>query len=531
MKEPETPALDWCSPSDQVWTAVSKEVFPPKDRRVFAWWWVGLGLVLIGAIMFIYFVAAGSVLTSDIQSSANANKQQILSSSASSLEKNNIAHETTSNGTILELGDSQIEVGSKDQAGEEDETLNDETLAASTSNAPTNLATARTLSQKMVSPSYEDNARGNLLKSESTSNANANTKSVLPAENELPIGRTETSEAINKEKFAGTLLGSVQPIAGNDQKDMSSIEAFSKRASTGLENALVESSGDKIVALSKLGAGILNAENEVELKPFVEKPIELLNSSAYSWRISSGAFEWNHNISDAFTNDLSAFDFNYLDSYGVFIRLDLQRSVSPLFAFAIGVELDRVKIESGHNSLLDYLLDDEVGGLKENDYKLDLATPYGLMPASFKFFRDDALASDANLLVDFNNEHLIYNLRSPITFTLTPFRRMKKWQLGLDAGLGFNYIAQLSNRAQSIVTNHSQIHLQDSSVTLSDQNIKRFHLDVFGAAFVERRFNDRWALRMYYEHNWGQSKLFELGAYHTKIDRRYFGIGLSKTFK
>lgn len=530
LKEPETPALDWCTPSNQVWTGVAEEVFPPKDDRVFAWWWYGIGLILVGAVMFTYFLATSGALTGELIKTVPSKTETTKSALKAEVE------------TVIE------QEASEESISQEEAQVKFESKSVFASDLEKNYAVENAINSidqdesiREITKSVEQGSDRNL----SLLKGNTDQKSLkASAIQQSELMNARINDSANEKtiiEFQKAFTGLIRDDKAS-QSQLTSESTETVAADVSILTAATISNSQSIRSnqfamptmlerLKMLSAEDLSSEASFDLPSFVERSMIETTNNGLSIRLSSGVFEWRHKISSAFTNDLSAFDFNYIDNYGVFIRGDLEKKLSPLFAFAVGAEMDRVKIESGHNSALNYIIANEEDGLNENDYKLDLATPYGLMPAEFKFSRDQALTDDANLLVDFKNEHVIHNVRVPITFTITPFQGLDKWQFGLDAGMGFNYIAQLSNRVQSILTNHDDIHLQESSVTLSEQDFKRFHVDIFGTVFLERRFSDDWSLRTYYEYDWGQTKLFELGSYHTKVDRQYIGIGLSKILK
>ncbi len=300
------------------------------------------------------------------------------------------------------------------------------------------------------------------------------------------------------------------------------------RLSSSVKSELVE-------AISPLGAMLeqqqlqssidLGAESravEVEL-PKADRSVELA--------LAVGPMYWKHRISDQYTSDLSPFDFNYQDNFGYAARLQASKPLTKILSLELGLDYERVNISSGHNSNIEYTIQNEPGADQVNDYEVSLATPYGLMKTEFTFFRNAEVEDETvALLVDFKNEHLIQNLRIPLSLRVHPLGRYGKLRPVLGAGLGTNYLLELRNAPSSINTNHSAVHYQYGSAVMLDQDIKRWHFDLSLDAGFDITLLDGLDLQLNYQFSKGLSPLFELEKYKTSVDRHYLSLGIRRRF-
>jgi len=160
-----------------------------------------------------------------------------------------------------------------------------------------------------------------------------------------------------------------------------------------------------------------------EVKVNLEKsPKPILNL-----KTSVGAVLWQHKISEQYTSDLAPFDFNYSDDMGWAVNLEIQLPVNKYLDVSGGLQYEQIETSSGHNSALTYKVAVEQEETT-NDYNLDLATPYGLSQASFRFDRVENVSDGTiDLLVDFHSQHTIRNLSIPVGVKIFPLGKQKRF--------------------------------------------------------------------------------------------------------
>ncbi|MFT4667577.1 MAG: opacity protein-like surface antigen [Polaribacter sp.] len=245
--------------------------------------------------------------------------------------------------------------------------------------------------------------------------------------------------------------------------------------------------------------------------------------------VSMGATYWQHKISQQYTSDLSAADFNYTDELGYLFDIDVNIPLSKKILFQTGAEYEQINISSGHNSELVYNPALEVDET-DNSYALDLATPYGLAAAEFRFKRTEELGDDpVDLKVDFHSAHTIRNFSLPLSILYAPLAHKGRFSPYVKVGMGINYLSRISNNIQSIDTHHSAIRYDDTGTsTFKAADIKQWHYDYrlgLGASYQLRN-----GLHCFvnYEYAGGINSIFKQDDYNTKINRHHLSAGFSK---
>jgi len=229
---------------------------------------------------------------------------------------------------------------------------------------------------------------------------------------------------------------------------------------------------------------------------------------------------------------LSPFDFNYQDSWGWQTNFSLNFELNNYADAFVGLQFDQVKTTSGHNSELQYnVLEEENPSDPLNGYALSLATPYGLSGATFNFNRGQNLAAnEVDLVVDFNSEHLIRNWSLPIGTAIYPLGKKRKFIPSATIGFGINYLAQITNKIQSIETHHDAIQYDDSGTsTFVSPDLEKWHFDYRLGLNAKYELKRNLHLQLNYDWTRGLNPIFKFENYETKIDRHQISLGLTKS--
>ncbi len=258
------------------------------------------------------------------------------------------------------------------------------------------------------------------------------------------------------------------------------------------------------------------------------EPIQ--SNSKFSVAPVVGGVYWRHRISEHYTSDLSAFEFNYSDEIGWTSGLKLGLSLGKYFEINTGLQYAQIEVASGHNSEIGYNPNLEAGN-KSNSYDLTLATPYGLTEASFVLNRSSDVGSDeVPLKVDFFSGHTVTNLSAPIEIKFSPYGKKRTWQPFVGIGAGFNYISKIQNQINNIDTHHSAITFDRNAQSFSNSEIKKTFYDLRGSAGLGYQFSNKNQLNFNYSYARGLNAVFELQQYRTAIDQHYFTVELKRSF-
>lgn len=242
-----------------------------------------------------------------------------------------------------------------------------------------------------------------------------------------------------------------------------------------------------------------------------------------------GVVFWEHQISNQYISDLSAFEFNYSDDFGWQSSLSIEYVLNKHWSFFGGIQYEQVETFSGHNSPLTYDLNTEQN--QSNDYAQALATPYGLSEASFRFNRNESIGDDeVDLLVDFKSRHLIQNWSLPLGISYSPIGQKNRFKPSINVGFGVNYLSNISNSIHQIKTHHSAIHFENGVSSFAKPNLNKWHYDIrMGLALNYQLIPN---LGIQFQYNWtkGLNPVFQQEKYETKINRHHWSLGIRKTF-
>ena len=461
---------DWNTPDESVWEGIAPRVVPRNDNRQFWMIMVGIGIIAV-LLLSMLFLNKGN------QTSSNAANSFGTFTSESTEPSYNIA---------------RVEDRITNQVQEDFKTNE---IKASNERLTVN-----------VSPKNKHK------EITSITNLKSNTETVLSPKN-VSVGLV--SKEINPIRDAKTTL------------------SISKK----LENViLMDGMNDKIIKEKLISIPSLNMflSTGKENHPIQVSPeFETTQKRKYTFGVGTGTTFWQHRISNDYTTDLSPFDFNYKDAWGWQTRLSFNLELNKYFDAFAGVQFEQVTTTSGHNSNLTYSTQEEEDASNPlNGYALSLATPYGLSGATFNFNRGQTLATDeVNLLVDFDSEHSIRNFSLPIGTVIYPLGKKRRFIPTANLGFGINYLAQISNKIQSIETHHDAIQYDDSgSATFVSPDLEKWHLDYRLGLGLKYELQRNLHLRINYDWTRGINPIFKLENYETRIDRHQISLGLTKSF-
>lgn len=375
------------------------------------------------------------------------------------------------------------------------------------SNSPINQLTPKlnnaTVKNDSPLDTHKVNSRNTYLKS--------NIKTVLNSSFSTDLTLAENNSVSNEK----SILSNTKSLKGVILKD-------------GMKDKIFE---EKLISVPSSNM-FLSADNSVHPIQILPQ-FEIKKKKSFLLGYRAGAVFWKHRISNDYTSDLSPFDFNYQDSWGWQTSFSFNYELNNYFDLFANLAYEQIKTTSGHNSDLTYsILEEENPSNPLNEYALSLATPYGLSGATFNFNRGQNLPSDeVSLLVDFNSEHLIQNFSLPVGLAIYPFGKKTKLIPMATLGFGINYLAQISNKIQSIDTYHDAIQYDDSgSSTFVSPDLEKWHFDYRLGLGLKYELQRNLHLQINYDWTRGLNPIYKFENYETRIDRHQISLGLTKSF-
>ncbi len=484
FNEGQQPEESWNTPDEDLWEGIATELPIPKDRRRKLLWWWSMGLILVSLLGFFWWSGGNEgeeLISSSVQNwsfenhleSASIEHQDQLTGVQENQSLEIPGQDSPSTTTVVEEPVYEMSKTSKANS----------TVPVSTPISTINSSSTKGESTKALSPGV----------AASTTTANTDLKST-------------TEELPSLSPASAPMATEITPLA---------------TPSTSLDH------------LPLLHNELPPLTYELEnLTPIIP---EDKTSPAFRFTDLAGAVYWKHRISDQYQSDLAAFDFNYTDQWGWYTGVQAAWDWNEHLSLFAGIQYERIRVNSGHNSNLIYNPDDETNASASNDYTLNLATPYGATEAQFRFNREQmdqpALTDPVDLLVDFKSQHLIENLNIPIGLQLFPLGRRGRFTPSATVGLGINYLLDLENNIESIDTHHDLIRYDEvkRSTTLQTQ-LQNWHLDYRLGLALNYKLLPNLQLALMGDWTSGVHAIFSQNDYETRVDRYHLSLGLVKTF-
>jgi outer membrane protein with beta-barrel domain len=480
----DTPVGDWNTPDQVVWESILPHVAPQKRDRTLVFWL--LGILLIGLLFLGYFTLI------------HYNKKHALNT--------DLPFTTTIKDDILVNTEVEKEYNIQHIGKEIENEKSSNTAEISTSLANKKEIITRVKKGRSVPVHME---KGKELHANKTSKSN---KAAPHLKSELVVDRiNESTININAEKF-------------NMEK-----EGF-----LNIEKDQIDKSKNitDLALLPNKKLEILNFNKKEVLPQKVKSEFSgNVKSKNIVFGIRTGVEFLQHKISASYQSDLAPFDFNYTDNAGWFTAVDVQVPLNKFLDITGSIQYESVETSSGHNSNLAYSISDEENS-NSNDYTLNLATPYGLSEAKFRFNRNEDIGTDeVDLLVDFHSQHTLRNLTLPIGIKIYPLGKRQRYIPFAKIGFGTNYLFDISNSIQSIDTHHDAItYTSKGSSDFESPNLNNWHFDLQLGLGFGYYITNKFQLNLYYNWSRGLNPVFEQGNYQTRLDRHYLSIGLLNTF-
>ena len=269
----------------------------------------------------------------------------------------------------------------------------------------------------------------------------------------------------------------------------------------------------------------LDLSEKLKLNSYNKQLNTDLSNKHFNLSVNAGLQFWSHKVSETYLGDLSPFEFTHTDNTGWTAGLNLEYEISKKISLFLHPNYEQVITSSGHNSNLEYKLNEEQEN--SNNYNLNLATPFGFSEADFFLLRlSDISENNVDLLVDFTSEHTIRNIALPLGIKVNLFD-VKRLNAFVTLGGAVNHILEIKNSIKNIHTNHSAFVYQNQGTSsYMKADVNKWHFDVRAGLGLDYSLLDNLKISLAYNYIKGLNPIFELNDYKTKVDRNQFQIGV-----
>ncbi|MFK8103463.1 MAG: autotransporter outer membrane beta-barrel domain-containing protein [Saprospiraceae bacterium] len=497
------PAEEWNSPDDDMaWDEIAAGIAPKKDKRKYLFLWWGLSAVAI-------MIAFALLLVKDNASSTEPKQEKPTEQMQLSMVGNTTARriDSNTNTTIIK------------------ETFKNKAINQAVEDAfPKQITQLQSNRERVKELAPTKSSLATILPQTTKKIRTKN----MPSFNDKKESMNNKVRATIKKTTSSSSLANVN---ATDLVKSQEVLATTNRELTSM----------KLDRISSLALTTVSYEEEVpptlkEAFNFPELLVTSNKSNPFQLAFSAGMIYWKHRISDQYTSDLAAFDFNYTDNYAWQANVQLSYALNSYLSAFTGIQYEQVRSASGHNSNLKYDVLNEQDA--SNAYTQNLATPYGLSEANFRLNRQRAVNGDEiDLLVDFESRHLIHNWSMPIGLQVFPLGENSKWKPYTSVAFGVNYLAKITNTIHQIGSSHDAIQYENSgSESFAQPDIQNWHFDLRLGLGLSYEIFPSLSVGMNYDWSRGLNPIYQLENasseqqnYETRIDRHHLSLRIIKT--
>ena len=470
---------DWLVPSDNVFDAVETAIYGEEEpQKKPIWIWV-LSLLLLGAISAYMIFTSGSESNNSIDSINTEIKKD----------------ETNSDTNVKSsIQRAQYESNSK--------STSDKSINAGMINGLTKMSSIT--SNNFIAEISKENVKDNVsinglafnnpqnftdikrtIKTQvntNTDNLNNNIPSLVSAENIFNTSK----EALRGDIYSDRLL-----LLSNDIKPME----YTTRAPS-------QNSG---------------------ITPLINDNV--LNN-AWSVSFSSGVSQWVFDLNNNYQTALQPADFQFENSVGYFVQLGMERRMSNRVSFGATFSVDKSDFTSGHNSVVDYDINNELSDMTK-DFGLTMASPLGFLESEIVVARSVDAPNNTSLTIDLHNSHTVTNFDLGL-YGVVDILQYGRFSSSLNIGAGINYLSKVSNTLDRFSTSESGFDSNGSTITADQSNLNNFRPYYHAGINVEYRWSPTISIGA--THQWRQdfTAAYQIDDFSTMVTRKLSGLYIKK---
>lgn len=234
-------------------------------------------------------------------------------------------------------------------------------------------------------------------------------------------------------------------------------------------------------------------------------------------------------LNDNYASDLNPFDFTHESAQGYFLSFSASKSISKKLDFKLVGAFENLNMNSGHNSEIQYLLNEE-SGTNTNTRALGMATPLGFINSEIVVERvADNVESETNLIIDLNNQHNIrlLELSGVGEYTLVD---NEKFKFKPSVGFGASYIIELNNKLDTFTPQNTSFKSSTSKITADQTFINTL------TPFLDLGFNINYKLKRgistgaSYRFKKNLQPVYQQADYNSTMNRQNIGLFLRFDF-
>ena len=257
--------------------------------------------------------------------------------------------------------------------------------------------------------------------------------------------------------------------------------------------------------------------------------IDVSKSVIPRWNVKlfSGMTNWNFDLNNNYLTALQPADFSYSNGVGYFVELGIEKSLSNKVSVGISVLAERNTFESGHNSVIDYNINNENSD-NTNEFDLTMASPLGFLESNIVVARSVDANDHTDIIIDLENKHTVSNIDLGL-YAQLDILQYRSFCIGGQIGGGLNYLSSITNSLDHFTTSESGFDSRSSEILKgqSELNLLRPYFN-FGVN-LEYKWSHNISIGLSHQYRQDLNAIYNTGGFSTLINRQLSGLYIKKT--
>ncbi len=243
----------------------------------------------------------------------------------------------------------------------------------------------------------------------------------------------------------------------------------------------------------------------------------------------TGVSKWGFHLNSNYLTALDPADFTFEEGSGKTMALKYEYHVKNRISLFGSVSWDRVISYSGHNSNVNYDLQNESGDLS-NTLDLTMASPFGLIQSDVVIARNAAVGVDqTSLVLDLHNRHQFDNI-GVSTGLVYSLMQNSGFECSTHLGVGINYLVGLENELESFDLSSSDFSSGQTSITQDQQAVNKFSTQLNLGVNLRRSIGENTRLGVSFDYVRGLSDVYREDDFSSRLSARRYQLSLSRRF-
>lgn len=233
---------------------------------------------------------------------------------------------------------------------------------------------------------------------------------------------------------------------------------------------------------------------------------------------------WNFALNNNYSTALNPADFTHSSGKGASVNLNFGKKLFKRLHLVGGVSIQKINFTSGHNSTINYQLNQEVDGDNSNKFNLTMASPLGFLESDLIVQRTSAASTlSTDLILDLHNEHSITNLDINLGLDYN-IVSVQNFSLSLGFKAGINKFLNVNNALNSFDINNSNFSSGANDIVKDQSNINTLTTYVGSTLNLEYNLSKNLSIGANVGYSMNLAPIYQENDFSTQLSRILSGF-------